>query len=251
MYMRLAFAVAAHLEPDILLVDEVLAVGDLAFQKKCMTRMRTVAREGKTVLLVSHNMAAIQSLANSAILLAGGQAAARGTVSEVIAAYIRAMAEQSEDGSTTPGLFNLRQPKDRVWDSSSPFEMELDIGLPARAQTAQLWCLVRDTEGTLIVQTGVDHTSAAKGNANQSWTIHLRFPPLNLRPGLYQLQFRVFLHGLGIKNHFYSDPVALEVAGDKDGTLSNALLAPRVLWDVTSRPALVPSPPLVQHVKHA
>ena len=62
MYMRLAFAVAAHLEPEILIVDEVLAVGDAAFQKKCLGKMGTVAREGRTVLFVSHNMAAVENL---------------------------------------------------------------------------------------------------------------------------------------------------------------------------------------------
>ena len=69
MYVRLAFAVAAHLEPEILLVDEVLAVGDAEFQKKCLGKMQTVVREGRTVLFVSHNMAAIKSLCQRAILL--------------------------------------------------------------------------------------------------------------------------------------------------------------------------------------
>src|SRR6185503_19568054 len=62
MYMRLAFSVAAHLDPEILVVDEVLAVGDAAFQKKCLGRMRDISTEGRTVLFVSHNMAAIRSL---------------------------------------------------------------------------------------------------------------------------------------------------------------------------------------------
>jgi lipopolysaccharide transport system ATP-binding protein len=72
MYVRLAFAVAAHLEPEILLVDEVLAVGDAAFQKKCLGKMGDVAREGRTVLFVSHNMAAIENLCSRAILLRSG-----------------------------------------------------------------------------------------------------------------------------------------------------------------------------------
>ncbi len=72
MYIRLAFAVAAHLEPDILLVDEVLAVGDAAFQKKCLGKMGDVASEGRTVLFVSHNMTAVQSLCSRCILLENG-----------------------------------------------------------------------------------------------------------------------------------------------------------------------------------
>ena len=73
MYMRLAFAVAAHLEPEILLVDEVLAVGDSAFQEKCLGKMERVSREGRTVLFVSHSMASIASLCDNAILLNSGQ----------------------------------------------------------------------------------------------------------------------------------------------------------------------------------
>src|SRR5438067_4156558 len=73
MYVRLAFAVAAHLQPEILLVDEVLAVGDLEFQKKCMGRMGAVVREGKTVILVSHNMGTVRSLCTEAIYLKAGR----------------------------------------------------------------------------------------------------------------------------------------------------------------------------------
>jgi lipopolysaccharide transport system ATP-binding protein len=88
MYVRLAFAVAAHLQPDILIVDEVLAVGDAAFQKKCLGKMQTVASGGRTVLFVSHNMAAVARLCTRAILLSHGSVAADASVSKVVAAYI-------------------------------------------------------------------------------------------------------------------------------------------------------------------
>ena len=90
MYMRLAFAVAAHLEPEILLVDEVLAVGDAAFQKKCLGKMGEVAREGRTVLFVSHNMTAVNQLCTRAVLLSGGRLALEGRTQEVVAEYFRA-----------------------------------------------------------------------------------------------------------------------------------------------------------------
>jgi lipopolysaccharide transport system ATP-binding protein len=92
MYMRLAFAVAAHLEPEILLIDEVLAVGDAGFQKKCLGKMDEVAKEGRTVLFVSHNMASIQRLCHSAVLLDGGRMAACGAVSDVIQRYLKGVA---------------------------------------------------------------------------------------------------------------------------------------------------------------
>jgi lipopolysaccharide transport system ATP-binding protein len=88
MYMRLAFSVAAHLEPEILLVDEVLAVGDFAFQKKCLGKMGDVAKEGRTVLFVSHNMSAVQRLCNRAIWLEEGKLASEGSASKVVSDYL-------------------------------------------------------------------------------------------------------------------------------------------------------------------
>lgn len=90
MYVRLAFAVAAHLEPDILIVDEVLAVGDAEFQKKCLGKMKDVSeKEGRTVLFVSHNMAAVETLCNRAVLLDKGKILLHSQVSDVITSYIR------------------------------------------------------------------------------------------------------------------------------------------------------------------
>jgi lipopolysaccharide transport system ATP-binding protein len=88
MYVRLAFSVAAHLEPEILLVDEVLAVGDAEFQKKCLGKMSNIAGEGRTVLFVSHNMGAIESLCQQVILLQGGRFGRLGDPAEVILAYL-------------------------------------------------------------------------------------------------------------------------------------------------------------------
>jgi lipopolysaccharide transport system ATP-binding protein len=87
MYVRLAFAVAAHLEPEILLVDEVLAVGDITFQKKCMGKMDAVARQGRTIILVSHNMAAINSLCSRCVLLDHGRTAFDGPTAAATARY--------------------------------------------------------------------------------------------------------------------------------------------------------------------
>jgi len=89
MYVRLAFAVAAHLEPDILLVDEVLAVGDSEFQQKCLKKMRQVAYEGRTVVFVSHNLTTIQALTNRTFLLDHGQLVASGPTADVIQQYLR------------------------------------------------------------------------------------------------------------------------------------------------------------------
>jgi len=88
MYVRLAFAVAAHLEPEILLVDEVLAVGDVAFQKKCPGKMGDAAQEGCTVLFVNDNMTAIKSVCHRGILLSNGREVLPGTSEEVVRSYL-------------------------------------------------------------------------------------------------------------------------------------------------------------------
>jgi len=114
MQVRLGFAVAAHLEPEILLVDEVLAVGDVAFQKKCLGKIDEVTKEGRTVLFVSHNMAAVQNLCQRCILLDSGQIVAEGETTKVITKYL-ASSSQREVGD-----LSLR--KDRVGNGSIRFE---------------------------------------------------------------------------------------------------------------------------------
>jgi lipopolysaccharide transport system ATP-binding protein len=109
MYVRLAFAVAAHLEPEILLVDEVLAVGDAAFQKKCLGKMGDVAREGRTVLFVSHNMVALQSLCDRAIWIREGTIAEDGQTNQVVSSYLKTSfsdlttKQRWDDIDTAPG----------------------------------------------------------------------------------------------------------------------------------------------------
>ena len=92
MYVRLGFAVAAHMETEILLVDEVLAVGDAQFQKKCFERMRTVSSEGRTILFVSHNMAAMRGICQSGIVLENGHVKAWGEINEVVDGYLAGLA---------------------------------------------------------------------------------------------------------------------------------------------------------------
>jgi|GraSoiStandDraft_46_1057282.scaffolds.fasta_scaffold03179_2 lipopolysaccharide transport system ATP-binding protein len=91
MYVRLAFAVAAHLNPDILVVDEVLAVGDLAFQKKCLGKMSEVSREGRTVLFVSHNMPTVESLCKRGIVLSQGKMVFSGTAKDAVQYYLNSV----------------------------------------------------------------------------------------------------------------------------------------------------------------
>ena len=135
MYMRLAFSVAAHLEPEILIVDEVLAVGDVAFQKKCLNKMRDVGRAGRTVLFVSHDMQAVSRLCSRAVWLKDGQMVSTGETSKVISEYLHEQshsgAERSwEDAATAPGNEFTRLRSVRVCDAEGKTSAALDIRQP-------------------------------------------------------------------------------------------------------------------------
>jgi lipopolysaccharide transport system ATP-binding protein len=121
MYVRLAFAVAAHLDPEILVIDEVLAVGDVAFQKKCLGKMETVAKEGRTVLFVSHNMAAVSSLCSRGILLENGSLIDNNSINSVVQKYL-------EVGSATARI-SLSLRKDRQGTGEIRFT-EVWVSLP-------------------------------------------------------------------------------------------------------------------------
>jgi lipopolysaccharide transport system ATP-binding protein len=138
MYVRLAFAVAAHLEPEILLVDEVLAVGDAAFQQKCLGKMGSVATQGRTVLFVSHNLVAVQGLCPRSVWLNGGQLMEFGETNQVVARYLTAarssLTEQIwPDPATAPGDDRIRIRSVRVrpveGEPSEPITLETPVAL--------------------------------------------------------------------------------------------------------------------------
>jgi lipopolysaccharide transport system ATP-binding protein len=147
MYVRLAFAVAAHLEPEILLIDEVLAVGDTAFQRKCLGKMGDVARHGRTILFVSHHMAAIEGLCNVAYLFDSGRLVRSGITADVIETYLA--------NSPTSSAIPLSQRRDRQGDGRLRFT---DIAL-----------LLDNNAPTEVLQSGRDVEfsvgySSANGN---------------------------------------------------------------------------------------
>lgn len=139
MYMRLAFAVAAHLEPEILIVDEVLAVGDAAFQEKCLGKMDQVTKQGRTVLFVSHNMAAVHSLCRNCILLDKGRIARYGSTAEVVPHYLQKHAEQHStyawtEPTTAPGNDKAHLSAIRLLDSSGMPNLKFRLSEPVTIQ---------------------------------------------------------------------------------------------------------------------
>jgi lipopolysaccharide transport system ATP-binding protein len=141
MYMRLAFAVAAHLEPETLVIDEVLAVGDAAFQKKCLGKMGDVARHGRTVLFVSHNMGAVRALCTRCLVLHGGTLRFDGSPNEAVAYYMAniAGAVDENDGSVSwptdpPEVNELRLRAVRLVDATGRPQSTHESGDPVRVE---------------------------------------------------------------------------------------------------------------------
>jgi lipopolysaccharide transport system ATP-binding protein len=152
MYMRLAFAVASHLEPEIMVIDEVLAVGDVSFQKKCLGKMGDVAQEGRTVLFVSHNMVAIQSLCKRALWLNHGQIVEDGKASAVVSNYLNnafgsdyCAEEAWSDVHTAPGNEAVRLRRISIRPESDDPAEPLTTSTPFLIEV-EYWNLVPDAK---------------------------------------------------------------------------------------------------------
>ena len=171
MYVRLAFAVAAHLEPEILLIDEVLAVGDAAFQKKCLGKIGKVSREGRTVLFVSHNMIAVKSLCQRAIWLDQGQVKQDGEATQVVSDYlqsniVRQTGRVWPDLEMAPGndICRLRRVSVQVaqGDTSAPITMDTPFTI-----AIEFWNLVPDVELCLNVHLITEDEVIAFGTSSE------------------------------------------------------------------------------------
>jgi len=139
MYTRLAFSVAAHLDPDILVVDEVLAVGDMSFQKKCLNKMEDVGTEGRTVLFVSHNMSAVTRLCPRSILLDNGQIVTDGPSAQAVGQYLQSGLDTKarrrwDNPSIAPGNDRVRLIEVRICDENRNVQDALDIRHPIRIE---------------------------------------------------------------------------------------------------------------------
>lgn len=219
MYLRLAFGVAAHLEPDILIVDEVLAVGDTQFQKKCMGRMDDVAAEGRTVLFVSHNMNAVRRLCRRCLLLERGQVVDHGETAELVTRYLAtatsAAATQWIDTSQIPRKGSgevrvqaIRFSSDRGDVANQayplgPLEVELAVEADAARSIESLAVAFYDQNGTRLVNAdtlALGQTLLLRAGRNR---VRLSIDALYLNPGTYSLG--IWIAGMSSTVYDYSE----------------------------------------------
>lgn len=222
MYVRLAFAVAAHLEPDILLVDEVLAVGDVEFQRKCLGKMEDVASTGRTVLFVSHNMGLIQTLCTRGIFLKEGRVAMDGDVEDAVSAYLRSFEQYSQarlaDRTDRTGKGEYRVLGLEIFGPDGERTNHLKTGRPARfvfqlnKVTRQMYCSFTfyDPMGRPLAHL----QSSVKGEHDvydpaYGTTFTCEFDQFLLLPGTYRVD--VAVEAGGIKQDAISAAARIEV----------------------------------------
>ena len=199
MYMRLAFAVAAHLEPEILLVDEVLAVGDAAFQKKCLGKMESVAQQGRTVLFVSHNMGAVMSLCTRALLFFDGIKLSDGSPTATIAEYMESFSDSSgssyvcKDRSNGRAWIESMCLKSGENENSGTFLMSESINVECflkivRKSNLTLSVQIREMNNSPIYHFPNGDSSYAMPSSPGTYRLQIRLPSLHLYPGKYLLR---------------------------------------------------------------
>lgn len=254
MYVRLAFAVAAHMEPEILLVDEVLAVGDLAFQRKCLGKMDDVARQGRTVLFVSHNLGTIRTLCTRAILLANGRLALDGEVHEVVDAYYREIQQEGARGVTFDPDGERLIEIEAVQVSSPDKGADEPFDIADRLQVELLYRVREDARATnlsvTIIREGVP--VFASFDVEDCHELHQRrpagahrarmlIPARLLKAGLYSISVDVGHTGIGVIER-KTDALVFEINETSEDTRLKGYAARRpgsiiapVHWEHESR----------------
>ncbi len=222
MYVRLAFAVAAHLEPEILIVDEVLAVGDSEFQRKCLGKMREVSQGGRTVLFVSHNLVAVQMLCSRVILLTRGSIVADGTPAVSIHTYQSSLSRATEceqqGGTQVLSLTASSTLGSEDFTAEKPLFVRAEFRTDQTLKDCYLNLVVKDESGQFLVHTRTDLAGLQNPTFEPGqYCVAVDIQRLAIRAGVYSLLFSIYANGGDV--HVSSEPVMLPVQGQQEGGL--------------------------------
>ena len=187
MYVRLAFAVAAHMETEILLVDEVLAVGDAQFQKKCLGKMGDVAKHGRTVLFVSHAMASVQRLCRRGVLLNGGVVESDGPIDDVVTSYLSVETPPEFVAPAKEGKVSITRAK-AGWSEDNVIRLEVSFTSPFALRPPMLGLVLSDGAGNPVFGSNprFDHHGCGPDSMDGG-TIVVEILTSNLRAGSYRI----------------------------------------------------------------
>jgi lipopolysaccharide transport system ATP-binding protein len=245
MYLRLAFSVAAHLEPEILLVDEVLAVGDMAFQKKCLGKMGDVAAEGRTVLFVSHNLGAIKEMCQTCVVLDKGSLAFHGPATQALIHYSQSLSSSSAEdlfsgGTSWRDISINGQPAGLLTPihNDAAIRVEASLRLSDDFAKGRLYCLIEDSNGKGVIHNSVTYESNEITKLNPgAYAVKVEIPPLWLMPDAYTLYFKfIGRTDSGSEERSMSERVILNIT-DRTSRSSGkvrAVLIPPIDWSLTA-----------------
>ncbi|MBL7196264.1 MAG: ABC transporter ATP-binding protein [Desulfobacterales bacterium] len=239
MYVRLAFAVAAHLEPEILLVDEVLAVGDAQFQKKCLGKMGDVAGEGRTILFVSHNMQAIRQLCNRAILISSGKIVMDDESSKAIEHYLQNDNIVEDTKSIEEIIRNLPpdpvfklegialtqngQPAWQVVENGKPLEIEIRYRVFEKTTGLRVYFDLIDDQSTLLFRSFHDEDNDGIPVVDPGYYVSKSVIPANLlAPVKYELRILATIFNI---RTFYPNGITIPLHVERTGGANRAYLA--------------------------
>jgi len=238
MYVRLAFAVAAHLESEILIVDEVLAVGDAEFQKKCLGKMEEIGRrDGRTVLFVTHNMSAVLELCNRGMLIETGEIIRDSDVGSCVSAFFErdTALSGSSNGRKRHEFLDLRNIsvnggyQYRI-DHSLPFDVAVDISGKDILQ-ATIFLIVENAFGQSVLHKKVSSAAIGCELIDGDFKLKVDLPSLWLTPGIYSMYFKVLVPTASWSGRVFSDRVNLEVTGSMEAS-GRAFINPDVKWNI-------------------
>jgi lipopolysaccharide transport system ATP-binding protein len=194
MHVRLAFAVAAHLHPEILLVDEVLAVGDSAFQRKCLGKVDEIAQGGRAVIFVSHQMSQIRRLCSRVIWLRDGELEAEGPTLDIISRYEAHMSGRGAEETDSGGCFlkwSFPDGGNVLTSTNSAVDICTDLNVPEAIVAGHFGMVILNDDGRIVAGWAFDDLNLSQGRAR----LTLRLEGLPIRPGRYSLQFSLFNRG--------------------------------------------------------
>jgi lipopolysaccharide transport system ATP-binding protein len=220
MYVRLAFAIAAHRDPEILIVDEVLAVGDTEFQRKCMAKMLKVSSEGRTVIFVSHNMSALQSLCNRGILLNRGALVFEGGIAQAISRYHGLISNyDSSRGAESKGIqisaLRIGAKPAGVVTPASELTAEVEFFTPRPLHQCYWNFVIEDIDGRYVIHARTE-PSQDPSAFDRGWhTVRIHLPRLGIRMGVYAVWFRLHVNNAEVCVTVDSAQHLLEVEGPR------------------------------------
>jgi ABC-type polysaccharide/polyol phosphate transport system ATPase subunit len=245
MYLRLAFAVAAHVDPDVLIVDEVLAVGDAEFQRRCLGRMSEFGREGRTVLFVSHDTGAVAQLCSSAIWLDAGRLRSRGDATAVLDEYVRTAApaaahvdvplhDHRDLAHLSLTLLDARAQRNDTPRRDEPVTFEIDFTTRRSVMSLDAAVFVIERHGVRVVNENLSDSGQAISGSAQRYRIRFELPPI-LAAGHY-----VAGVWLGTPDHhvFRGDLLrftVLPLPDDREHSVHGSV-RPNVRWNVMTEP---------------